>query len=191
VNINLVTSNQGKVEELTAILRPFGHTASQLLVECPEIQAMTLEEVVDFGLTWLHGQKTQTPLIIDDAGVFVEKLQGFPGVYSRYVYDTIGPQGLLRQLEHIEDRQASFKCVLGLLLEDGTTHKFVGECKGRIIHEMRGDGGFGYDPIFIPDGFDRTFAELPPKEKNEISHRGRAMQNLLTFISEKGLDGTL
>jgi len=52
---------------------------------------------------------------------------------------------------------------------------------------MRGDGGFGYDPIFIPDGFDRTFAELPPEEKNEISHRGRAMQNLLTFISEKGL----
>ena len=187
MNINLVTSNQGKVEELTAILRPFGHTASQLLVECPEIQAMTLEEVVDFGLTWLHGQKTQTPLIIDDAGVFVEKLQGFPGVYSRYVYDTIGPQGLVRQLEHIEDRQASFKCVLGLLLEDGTPHKFVGECKGRIIHEMRGDGGFGYDPIFIPDGFDRTFAELPSKEKNEISHRGNAMQHLLTFISEKGL----
>ncbi len=102
MNINLVTSNQGKVEELTAILRPFGHTASQLAVKCPEIQAMTLEEVVDFGLTWLHGQKTPAPLIIDDAGVFVEKLQGFPGVYSRYVHDTIGPQGLLRQLEHIE-----------------------------------------------------------------------------------------
>ena len=183
MNINLVTSNQGKVEELTAILRPFGHTASQLPVECPEIQAMTLEEVVDFGLTWLHGQKTQTPLIIDDAGVFVEKLQGFPGVYSRYVYDTIGPQGLLRQLEHIEDRQASFKCVLGLLLEDGTTHKFVGECKGWKIHEMRGDGGCGYDPLFIPKGYNKTFGEMSTKEKNTVSHRSLAINKFINFLS--------
>ena len=160
MNINLVTSNQGKVEELTAILRPFGHTASQLPVQCPEIQAMTLEEVVDFGLTWLHDQKTQAPLIIDDAGVFVEKLQGFPGVYSRYVYDTIGLQVVLKQMESIDDRVTSFKCVIGLMLKDGTKHKFVGACKGNLIPEMRGSGGFGYDPIFIPDNFDKTFSEL-------------------------------
>ncbi len=187
MNINLVTSNQGKVEELTSILEPFGHNASQLDISCPEIQASTLEEVVDFGLEWLHNQGTKSPLVIDDAGVFVDELKGFPGVYSRYVYDTISPKGLLKQMEGIENRAASFKCVLGLLLEDGSTHKFVGECNGNIIHEIRGDGGFGYDPIFIPDGSDRTFAELLPEEKNEISHRGRAMKNLLSFISEKGL----
>ena len=71
MNINLVTSNLGKVEELTYILKPFGHKASQLNVECPEIQAATLEEVVDFGLDWLGAKKIQTPFIIDDAGIFV------------------------------------------------------------------------------------------------------------------------
>ena len=186
MNINLVTSNSGKVEELTSILEPFGHNASQLNIPCPEIQASTLEKVVDFGLEWLHSQGTPAPLIIDDAGVFVDELKGFPGVYSRYVYDTINPNGLLKQMEGIDNRSASFKCVIGLLLEDGSTHKFVGECPGNIIHEMRGNGGFGYDPIFIPEGYDKTFAELPPEDKNRVSHRGRAMQKLIKFISEKG-----
>ena len=125
-------------------------------------------------------------MIIDDAGVFVDELKGFPGVYSRYVYDTISPNGLLKQMEGIGNRSASFKCVLGLLLEDGSTHKFVGECHGNIIHEMRGEGGFGYDPVFIPEGYDKTFAELSQEDKNRVSHRGRAMQKLIAFISEKG-----
>tara|TARA_B110000014_G_C20051456_1_gene546987 strand:+ start:119 stop:682 length:564 start_codon:yes stop_codon:yes gene_type:complete len=184
VNINLVTSNLGKVEELTYILKPFGHKVSQLKVECPEIQASTLEEVVDFGLDWLGAKKIQTPFIIDDAGIFVEALENFPGVYSRYVYDTIGLQGILKQMESIVDRVTRFKCVLGLMLEDGSKHKFVGECKGNLIHEMRGTGGFGYDPIFIPDGYTKTFSELLPEEKNDVSHRGRAMHKLVDFLSK-------
>ena len=186
MELKVVTSNDGKIKEFKQAFEKTPVFPTKVSVPYPEVQASSLEEVVDFGLDNLK-DKIQPPFIIDDAGVFVDGLEGFPGVYSRYVYDTIGLQGILKQMENLEDRQASFKCVLGLLLEDGTTHKFVGECKGRIIHEMRGDGGFGYDPIFIPDGFDRTFAELPPEEKNEISHRGRAMQNLLAFISEKGL----
>ncbi len=184
MNINLVTSNLGKVEELTYILKPFGHKVSQLKVECPEIQASTLEEVVDFGLDWLGAKKIQTPFIIDDAGIFVEALENFPGVYSRYVYDTIGLQGILKQMESIVDRVTRFKCVLGLMLEDGSKHKFVGECKGNLIHEMRGTGGFGYDPIFIPDGYTKTFSELLPEEKNDVSHRGRAMHKLVDFLSK-------
>ena len=183
MDINLVTSNLGKVEELTHILEPFGHKASQLQVECPEIQAPTLEEVVDFGLDWLSAKKIQTPFIIDDAGIFIESLQNFPGVYSRYVYDTIGLQGVLKQMEGLEDKSTKFKCVLGLMLEDGSKHKFVGECKGNLIQEMRGTGGFGYDPIFIPDGYKKTFSELSPEEKNSISHRGRAMEKLVNFLS--------
>ena len=186
MELKVVTSNDGKIKEFKQAFEKTPVFPTKVSVPYPEVQASSLEEVVDFGLDNLK-DKIQPPFIIDDAGVFVDGLEGFPGVYSRYVYDTIGLQGILKQMENLEDRQASFKCVLGLLLEDGTTHKFVGEGKCRIIHEMRGDGGFGYDPIFIPDGFDRTFAELPPEEKNEISHRGRAMQNLLAFISEKGL----
>ena len=70
------------------------------------------------------------------------------------------------------------------MLEDGTKHKFIGECKGNLIHEMRGSGGFGYDPIFIPDNFDKTFSELPPDEKNSVSHRGQAMKKVVNFLSE-------
>ena len=69
------------------------------------------------------------------------------------------------------------------MLEDGSKHKFVGECKGNLIQEMRGTGGFGYDPIFIPDGYKKTFSELSPEEKNGISHRGRAMEKLIKFLS--------
>ncbi|SVC19096.1 uncharacterized protein METZ01_LOCUS271950, partial [marine metagenome] len=182
----VVTSNDGKIKEFR---QAFDKTSVHLVkvpVGYPEIQASSLEEVVDFGLSWLK-EKVPPPFVIDDAGVFVDGLNGFPGAYSRYVYDTIAPQGLLKQMEGLDNRSASFKCVLGLLLEDGTVHKFVGECKGKIIHELKGDNGFGYDPVFVPDGFDRTFAELPPEEKNKTSHRGRAMKGLLGFISEKGL----
>ena len=70
------------------------------------------------------------------------------------------------------------------MLEDGTKHKFIGECKGNLIHEMRGSGGFGYDPIFIPDNFDKTFSELSPDEKNSVSHRGQAMKKVVNFLSE-------
>ena len=187
MNINLVTSNSGKVEELTQILKPFGHQASQLIIECPEIQAPTLEEVVDFGLDWLSAKKIQPPFLIDDAGIFIEALEDFPGVYSRYVYDTIGIQGVLKQMEGVDNRATRFKCVLGLTLEDGSKHKFVGICEGNLIHEMRGTAGFGYDPIFIPDASNKTFSELPSEEKNKVSHRGRAMQKLVEFISDKGI----
>ena len=182
MNINLVTSNSGKVKELTYILKPFGHNASQLKVECPEIQAPTLEEVVDFGLDWLVAKKIQTPFIIDDAGIFIEALQNFPGVYSRYVYDTIGLQGVLKQMEGLEDRTTTFKCVLGLMLEDGTKHKFVGECKGNLIHEIRGSGGFGYDPIFIPKGGKLTFGQMKPSEKYKIDHRFIAFKKIKKFF---------
>ena len=107
MNINLVTSNSGKVEELSSILEPFGHSASQLNVECPEIQTSTLEEVVDFGLDWLQ-KTTKPPFVIDDSGVFIDFFNGFPGVYTRYIYDTIGLKGVLRQMEDVEDR----KCTL-------------------------------------------------------------------------------
>ena len=186
MELKVITSNDGKIKEFKQAFEKTHVFPTKISVPYPEVQASSLEEVVDFGLDNLK-DKIQPPFIIDDAGVFVDGLEGFPGVYSRYVYDTIGLQGILKQMENLENRQGYFKCVLGLLLENGDKHKFVGECKGTIIKEMRGDNGFGYDPIFIPEGHDMTFAELPPEAKNEISHRGRAMQKLIKFISEKGL----
>ena len=112
----------------------------------------------------------------------IDNFDGFPGVYTRYVYDTIGLAGVLRQMEGVDNRACTFRCVLGLLTESGEKQKFVGECSGTLINEMRGDEGFGYDPIFIPEGFDKTFAELASEEKNSISHRGKAMGKLIDFL---------
>ena len=186
IELKIVTSNDGKIDEFKAAFQELPYYPTKISVDYPEIQASTLEEVVDFGLDWLKG-KVQPPFIIDDAGVFLESLEGFPGVYSRYIYDTIGLEGVLKQMEDRDNRNISFKCVLGLLLEDGTKHKFVGECHGQLIHEPKGEGGFGYDPLFIPNNLDKTFAELTTEQKNEISHRGIALRKLLDFIKKGNL----
>jgi len=179
--IQIITSNNGKIREFKEIFGDSKYVPVQNNIDYPEIQASSLEEVVDFGLSWLQ-EKIKPPFVIDDAGAFIANLQGFPGVYSRYVYDTIGLEGVLRQMEKVDERECTFRCVLGLMTENGEKHKFIGECKGVLIDEKRGNGGFGYDPIFIPEGFDKTFAELTSEEKNSISHRGIAMRKLIDFL---------
>ncbi len=184
--LKIITSNDGKLREFSQAFEKTSFYPVKALFDYPEIQASTLEKVVDFGLAWLK-DKLDPPFVIDDAGVFVNHLKGFPGVYSRYVYDTIGLESILKQMENVEDRRASFKCVLGLLLKDGTIHKFSGESQGEIIDEMRGDNGFGYDPIFVPSGSKKTFAEMSEEEKNSTSHRGEALTKLVNFISNKDI----
>ncbi len=181
VDLQIITSNNGKIREFKEILRESPYVPVQNNVSYPEIQASSLEDVVDFGLTWLQ-ERISSPFVIDDSGVFIDHFNGFPGTYTRYIYDTIGLKGVLRQMEGVDDRECTFRCVLGLLTESGEKQKFVGECSGTLINELRGEGGFGYDPIFIPDGFDKTFAELASEEKNSISHRGKAMRKLIDFL---------
>ncbi|WP_276497843.1 non-canonical purine NTP diphosphatase [Pontibacter litorisediminis] len=122
----------------------------------------------------------------DDTGLEVEALNGEPGVYSaRYA----GPQRsdadninkLLQRLEGQENRRARFRTSITLIL-DGQQHQFEGIVTGSIATEWKGDKGFGYDPVFVPDGHDRTFAQMSAEEKNAISHRGRATQELVRFL---------
>ena len=127
----------------------------------------------------------------DDTGLEVAALGGAPGVYSaRYA----GPQRLaidnvsklLRELTGAPDRTARFRTVVALALADGTVHEFAGEVSGRISETPRGAGGFGYDPVFAPTESDgRTFAEMSGAEKNQISHRARAVAGLLAFMNEE------
>ena len=127
----------------------------------------------------------------DDTGLEVAALGGAPGVYSaRYA----GPQRLaidnvaklLHELTGAPDRTARFRTVVALALADGTVHEFAGEVSGRISETPRGAGGFGYDPVFAPTESDgRTFAEMSGAEKNQISHRARAVAGLLTFLNEE------
>ena len=128
----------------------------------------------------------------DDSGLQVEALGGEPGVYSaRYAVkngvqvegnkDDANMNVLLEKLTNEENRKACFRTSIALIFE-GETHFFDGTVEGRIIREKRGNGGFGYDPIFIPDGYDKTFAELGNEVKNGISHRARAVAKLADFL---------
>ena len=116
----------------------------------------------------------------DDSGLEVRALGGAPGVHSaRYAGrdgDTPANNALLlKNLSGVADRRARFTCAIVLVAPDGTEHEVEGHCPGRIAEAPSGAGGFGYDPLFVPDGYDRSFAELSSDEKNAISHRGRAL----------------
>ncbi len=124
----------------------------------------------------------------DDSGLEAEALNGAPGVYSaRYAgepkNDENNIQKLLRDLNGIENRNAQFKTIISLII-DGKAQQFEGIIKGKITTQKRGSNGFGYDPIFVPDGYDRTFAEMDSETKNKISHRGIAVKKLVEFLNK-------
>lgn len=134
-------------------------------------------------------QQIQTNAFAEDTGLEVDALDGAPGVYTaRYA----GPERsaeanmdlLLRNLKDKENRGAQFRTVIAMIWA-GETYTFEGIVRGKIAKEKSGDGGFGYDPIFIPEGYDQTFAQLSSAIKNEISHRGRAVQKMLAFLEEQ------
>lgn len=138
-------------------------------------KASAMAERVDFAV------------LADDTGLFVKALNGEPGVHSaRYASehdDKKNREKLLNNLKDKEDRSAYFKTEIILIDEDKNIIPIEGVCPGKISLEERGDNGFGYDSIFIPEGFDKTFAEMSHEEKNQISHRSRALKNLRDKIS--------
>jgi len=173
--IYFVTSNKGKFVEAQAI---FGDLV-QKNIGYNELQVDTLEEVVDFGMKEVMA-RLKGPVIIEDAGLFVDGLKGFPGVYSAYVQKTIGNNGILRLMEGIDDRRAAFKSVVGYAEPSIEPVVFRGELKGDIGFEPRGTGGFGYDPIFYVNG--KSLAEMRLEEKNRISHRAGSMKALKQWL---------
>lgn len=183
MKVLFATGNPGKLREVQAKFAPLSFEVEQLADEYPEIQADTLEEVVQNGLKWLY-ERHKLPIIIDDSGLFIEALAGFPGVYSAYVFKTLGCEGILKQMEYIDNRRAEFRCCAGYVNAQGQIFLKTGNSQGSIIHEKRGSGGFGYDPIFMPDEFSQTFAELDMESKNQISHRGRAFEELASALKE-------
>lgn len=173
--IYFVTSNKGKFVEAQAI---FGDLV-QKNIGYAEIQADTLEEVVAFGMKEVM-TRLKGPVMIEDAGLFVDGLKGFPGVYSAYVQKTIGLEGILKLMDGLDNRQAAFSSVVGYAEPDLGPVVFKGELKGEIGFEPRGTGGFGYDPIFYVDG--KSLSEMNLEEKNKISHRGGSMKALKKWL---------
>ncbi len=184
MKLNVITSNPGKVREYQKAFDDMGVEMVHLHIPYDEVQTSELEEVVKKGMEEIRSKGIRD-FIIDDSGMFVNALKGFPGVYSAYGQKTIGNAGILKLMENIEDRSAVFRCCIGCDI-NGKTIIVTGECNGFITDSERGNDGFGYDPIFSPDG-KRTFAEIGVEEKNTMSHRGNAVTLLREHLISEGL----
>jgi XTP/dITP diphosphohydrolase len=149
----------------------------------PEIQADSLEEVAAWGVSYVQ-ERFRDTFILEDAGLFIDTLQGFPGVYSKYVFFTIGLEGILRVLDGVENRNAVFRSVYAYNEPGKKPIIVIGECQGVISMEKQGTRGFGYDPIFIPDGAQKTFGEMSVAEKNQFSHRAKALDKLAIVLKD-------
>lgn len=184
------TGNLHKLEEVQGLLgKDFALSCLKdvgITEDIPET-AMTLQENALQKARYVY-RKCNCACFADDTGLEVDALQGEPGVFSaRYA----GPQKdslanmqlVLSKLEGMQNRSARFKTVIAYIDDAGNEHLFEGKVEGIIIAEPTGSEGFGYDPIFVPQGYDKTFAELPLSIKNAIGHRGKAMQKLLDFLT--------
>lgn len=188
MKILFATNNAHKLSEVQAVLGE-GYTLVTprqcgITEEIPEEQE-TLEGNASQKARYVH-DRTGLDCFADDTGLEVAALGGAPGVHSaRYATDghdfAANNRLLLKNLEGVTDRRARFRTVISLILH-GEEHRFEGVVEGRIIDHEAGHEGFGYDPLFIPDGCERTFAEMSPEEKNAISHRGRAVRKLAEYL---------
>jgi XTP/dITP diphosphohydrolase len=178
-----VTSNIHKFQEARRVLSEYKIATAKLKVEAVEIQDDSLENIAKASA--LDAVKNcGLPIFVEDAGLFVEALHGFPGPYSRYVYDTVGVEGILKLMQNIENRGAYFMSVIAFGSTEEQPVCFVGKVEGKISLQERGTAGFGYDPIFVPlEGDGRTFAEMTTAEKNMYSHRAEALRRFAEWYS--------
>ncbi|MBO3762936.1 MAG: XTP/dITP diphosphatase [Candidatus Brockarchaeota archaeon] len=180
-----VTGNRGKFLEAKKILEDFGIELEQVDLDVTEPQADNLEEVVKKCAEEAF-KVIKRSFIIEDSGLFINALNGFPGVYSSYVYKTIGYEGILKLLFGIVDRSAYFMTSLAYVELGGELKIFSGRVDGVITTEARGKNNFGFDPIFKPLGSNLTFAEMSIEEKNKFSHRAKALRAFVSWLlSEK------
>lgn len=184
MTIYFVTSNKGKLLEAKEKLSSVDVKVVQRNIGYPEIQGDTLEDVARFAVEHVQ-KKLDQPFILEDAGLFINALGGFPGVYSSYVFHTIGCKGILKLLKNVDGREAVFKSVFAYKEPDSSPVFFLGECHGRISDIESGGHGFGFDPVFIPVGDTRTFAQMDVKEKNCFSHRGKSLEKLIDFFKKR------
>lgn len=191
MKIIFATNNAHKLSEVQAVLGDGFKLVTPRMCgveeDIPETAA-TLEGNASQKSHYLY-EKTGLDCFADDTGLEVEALGGEPGVHSaRYATDghdfAANNRLLLKNLEGKENRRARFRTVISLI-EQGEEHLFEGIVEGHIIDHESGEEGFGYDPLFVPEGFDRTFAEMSAEEKNAVSHRGRAVRKLVAYLHAK------
>ena len=171
--ISLATKNMDKYEEMRNILEDYNLDLRVVDLKGTEIQAFSVLSVAEHSAKEI-ASKTDDAFIVEDSGIYVNSLYGFPGPYSAFVYKTIGLGGIVRLLKNREDKTAEFHSALVYGEKGKVVKSFIGICEGTVSTNLQGELGFGYDPIFIPKGKNKTFAEMELKEKNQISHRSKA-----------------
>ncbi|WAA10223.1 XTP/dITP diphosphatase [Fervidibacillus albus] len=193
--IIIATKNPGKAKEFEKIFNPYGIRVKTLLdfPDAPDI-AETGKTFAENAILKAEGISNllNKPVIADDSGLTIDALNGRPGIYSaRYAgeekSDEKNIEKVLYELKDVvyEDRTAQFRCTIAVNIPGENSFTVEGICHGIILSEKRGTGGFGYDPIFYYPEKGKTFAELSAEEKNAISHRGRAIQNLKKWFTEQ------
>jgi XTP/dITP diphosphohydrolase len=181
-----ITGNFHKFNEVRSILSPFGIAVGMLKIKGDEIQSDNTNEIAINSATEAFS-RCHLPLIVEDAGLFIDSLEGFPGPYAAYVYKTIHNRGILKLMENVQNREATFRSAIVYFDQEFGAKLFEGESKGEITQSERtGDGksGFGFDPIFAPKASKRTFAEMPLEEKNKVSHRSKAVTKFAQWYKQ-------
>ena len=185
--IFFATGNIHKFNEARVVLAEHGLAAGMLRMKGVEIQSDSLTEIAGTSALGAYKQ-THLPIIVEDAGLFIDALKGFPGPYAAYVYKTVGNAGLLKLMANLLSREATFRSAIAYCDNDsGAVSCFEGEAKGKITTTLRkgGRSAFGFDPIFQPEGANKAFAEMTLKEKNGFSHRAKALRNFAEWYSRQ------
>lgn len=178
--ILVITGNQGKVNEISAIT---GLTVEAKKLELSEIQSLSVEEVAKKKVMAAY-EIVRRPVLVDDTGMNIEALNGLPGALVVWFLNLLGPQGVLDLIAKKQNRKASVSTCIAYADANGV-QTFIGTVNGTIPTELRGDEGFGYDPIFIPKGQNKTYAEMSVDEKNEISMRKIALMKFKDYTISK------
>lgn len=186
----IASHNKGKIAEFENLLAPYG-------VKIYSAKDLDLPDVEETGKTFAENaiikaealaEMCNKPCLADDSGLCVDALDGRPGVYSaRYAPNRDFDKAMIMLIDEIKttrskDWSAHFSCVLALKIPDKKVELFEGRVDGRIVEQRRGENGFGFDPVFVPNGFDVTFAEMSADDKKKISHRGQAVEKFLQKV---------
>ncbi|MFW9852290.1 MAG: XTP/dITP diphosphatase [Candidatus Thorarchaeota archaeon] len=185
MELYFVTHNKSKFQEAKEIGENYSVNIEMYDLEYEEIQDKRLETIALMSCKRILEEKPELKdkdFFLEDAGLFIESLNGFPGPYSSYVFKTIGNKGILKLMKGEEDRKAHFKSVIAYHSKN-EIKTFIGETEGKISNITKGEKGFGFDPIFIPNGYDITYAEMTLETKNLYSHRQKSLRELLTSIT--------
>lgn len=178
MNLYFITGNPSKFKEVRSILSE----VKQLEIDLPEIQALDAKEVI--GAKLIEALKHRKgEFIVEDTSLYLDCLNGLPGPLTKWFLKTIGNEGLYNTAKKFGNNKAEAKTLIGYAKNKKEIKFFEGIIKGEIV-EPKGDYGFGWDPIFKPKGFSKTFAEMRPEEKNKLSMRRTALNNLKKFIKQ-------